>query len=123
MQPGMALYGGQLDVAYAVPGPLFAMAMGGDSLAQLRTLTDVALPRKRATPAAPALAATLAQARAARDSYVIAVDAPAVRAAVTGGTTPPASAGEFALLGLGFDGDVVVLRAALPAAQLAALLR
>lgn len=123
MQPGMALYGGQLDVAYAVPGPLFAMAMGGDAMAQLRTLTDVALPRKRATPAAPALAATLAQARAARDSYVIAVDAPAVRAAVTGGTTPPASAGEFALLGLGFDGDDVVLRAALPAAQLAALLR
>lgn len=123
MQPGMALYGGQLDVAYAVPGPLFAMAMGGDAMAELRTLTDVALPRKRATPTAPALAATLAQARAARDSYVVAIDAPAVRAAVTGGTTPPASAGEFALLGLGFDGDVVVLRAALPAAQLAGLLR
>lgn len=121
MQAGLALYGGHLDFAYAVPGPLFAMTMGGDALAQLRTLTDVALPRKRATPAAPALAATLAQARAARDSYVIAVDAPAVRAAVTGGTTPRASAGEFALLGLGFDGDDVVLRAALPAAQLAAL--
>lgn len=123
LQQGLALYGGQLEVAYAVPGPLFAMAMGGDALAQLRTLTDVALPRKRATPTARALTATLALARAARDSYVIAVDAPVVRAGFTGGATPPPSAGEYALLGLGFDGDAVVLRAVLPATQLAPLLR
>ncbi|MBK7075413.1 MAG: hypothetical protein IPH44_24300 [Myxococcales bacterium] len=122
MQPGMALYGGQLDVAYAVPGPLFAMAMGGDSLGQLRQLTDVALPRKRPRPTPPALAATLALARAAHDSYVIAVDAPVVRAGFTGGAAPAPSTDELALLALGFDGDAVVLRAALPATQLAPLL-
>jgi hypothetical protein len=121
MQPGMALYGGQLDVGYAVAGPLFTMAMGGDVIAQLRALTDVALPRKRPRSAAPALAATLAVARAHRDSYVIVVDAPAVRAGFQAGAAAPTPR-ELAFLGLGFDGDVVVLRAVMPATQLAPLL-
>ncbi|MBL8627890.1 MAG: hypothetical protein JNK64_41780 [Myxococcales bacterium] len=121
LQPGMAMYGGQLEVGYAVPGPLFAMAMGPDVVGQLRQLTDVALPRKRRPAPAPALAATLALARAQRDSYVIAVDVPAVRATFAGATPPPSPA-ELALLALGFDGDAVVLRAVLPAAQLAPLL-
>ncbi len=115
MQASMAMYGGQLEVGYAVPGPLFAMAMGPDVIAQLRALTDVALPKKRTAPRIDAaLAATLTWARSRQVSYLIAVDAPAVRAAFMPGApaAPPARA--LSSVALEFSPATVALRLTCP---------
>ncbi|MBK9036428.1 MAG: hypothetical protein IPL61_35145 [Myxococcales bacterium] len=118
----MSMYGGQLDFGYAVPGKLFAVALGQDVVAQLRALTDIALPKKRATTkVAPGLAATLAQARTRGDSFVVAIDAPAIRSAFqpSAGAIPPAA--ELAAAAIGVHGGALTLRLTMPASQLAPL--
>lgn len=123
MQASMAMYGGQLEVGYAVPGKLFAVAIGPDVIAQLRGLTDVAVPKKRTAPRVDAaLAATLAWARSHQISYLIAGDAPAVRAAFVPGSPAAQPARELSSVALEFGPETVALRVTLPASQLAPLL-
>ena len=123
MQASMAMYGGQIEVGYAVPGKLFAVALGPDVIAQLRALTDVAVPKKRTAPrVGPALAATLAWARNHQISYLIAGDAPAVRAAFVPGSPAAPPARELSSVALEFGPETVALRVTLPASQLAPLL-
>ena len=67
-------------------------------------------------------AATLAWARSHQISYLIAGDAPAVRAAFVPGSPAAQPARELSSVALEFGPETVALRVTLPASQLAPLL-
>ncbi|MEZ4403132.1 MAG: hypothetical protein R3B06_24120 [Kofleriaceae bacterium] len=122
VQVGYQMFGGTMEAGYAVAGKSMLMAMGADPVAQLKRLTDLALPKKALPKPSAALAATLATARQRGDSYLIAVDVPALVTRMQGGTEAATSATELSTMSIATQGGRLLFRTTLPASQTAGLI-
>ena len=109
------------DLYVAAPGKTFAVAFGPAAPASMRTIIDAVVPPKgRKTTVTPGLAAVLTAARGRGDSYVIATDLPGL-AAMNDPTIKVPPSREHAAMTVGFGTGAIVVRATLPASQLAAV--
>jgi hypothetical protein len=110
-------FGGAMDTGYAVTGKNAVFSFGDDPVTNLKALLDL-VANKKAKPAA-AVAATVAQAKRRKDSFVMGMDIPSL-AAQSGGKPAPAPQ-ELSTVSLAtVDGNLLV-RFNAPASQIAPL--
>lgn len=93
------------------------MAFDRDPARVLRALLD-----RKPAPPGPGVAATAADARTRGDSYVVAMDVPAVVASVQGASVPRLSTTAWSSIGLAFRDGAIRLHVSVPAAQVGELL-